>query len=213
MQPILAANAVVDIATIIAPIATFVAGYWLSSRDRIRDARQRLANMRSILIKELDENAQPLNELWPVSDNLAEAVPFGDIIGDRCAMLSTAVYDRYLDRLDALSPTELDKIYDAYKSVAHAIEAGRAYRLGRADDLSHESMVQLVSAALFTADTALRDMLNAVKAIQGGSAVHDRLLAERGSAMKRATEMKVTIEGAFAREPSAIQEPRGSNEH
>jgi hypothetical protein len=210
---VVAANTAVEITKAVVPLATFAAGYLLSSWDKFRESRRRLGNTRAILTKELDENAEALNKLWPPSNDLAEAVPFGALIAEACAGLSTQVYDGYLDRLDALGTAELDRVYDAYDGVRRAIEAGRAYQQARQQRFP-EGPSDFVAAALFTADAALERMLAALEALPPGAPVRTRLLEQRGSERARAAEMQAAISSAresqddsSSREPHSPQAP------
>lgn len=199
MQALVAANTAVEITKAVVPLATLAAGYLLSSWDRIRESRRRLNNTRTILVKELDENAESLNKLWPPSNDLKEAVPYALLIAEACSRLSTQVYDDYLDRLDALSAGELDALYDAYDAIRRAIAAGNAYQQARLERVS-ERPSDFVIAAVLSADTALERMLAALDALPHGGPVRDRLLRERGSDRGRADEMQAALTGALSRE-------------
>jgi hypothetical protein len=146
--------------------------------------------------------------LWPVSNELKDAVPFGEIIVHYGADLSTSVYDSYLGRLDSLTAEELSKVFRAYESIKRAIEAGHAFENANAE--KGESRRNLLVAGLFAADTALADMLTALQSIKGGSEIYDRLLKKRGSEIQRANEMQTAIDQALADNQPSEPDPSAS---
>src|SRR5690349_18942672 len=96
------------------PVATFVAGFWLSAwQRRSQDAKAR-RNMRSILRKELLADLRTVARVRaPAAD--AEAPLRDPLLVMRALLaLSTTVYEQYLGRLDSLGADELDAVYDAY---------------------------------------------------------------------------------------------------
>jgi hypothetical protein len=93
------------------PILTFIGGYLLSNIDKFRESRRKLRNMKRILFKEMSEIYKQLN---PVVGTNKEIFPDPVLICLASQKFSFAIYDKYLDKIDALRTKQLEKLYDAY---------------------------------------------------------------------------------------------------
>lgn len=107
-----------------ATIVGVIIGYVLSSLSRWRDKRKMLRNIKMVLLKEMKENCRELVKLTPFrGPHRANA----EMVADTLSMLSTSVYDKYLDQLCGLKEEELARVYHAYFWTKYDIEQGRKY--------------------------------------------------------------------------------------
>ena len=119
------ANTLLEMTKLILPVVTFLLGFGLSQLDKFRESKRRLRNLKSILFKELRENYKSLSQVQREKSGAAPPPPH--LTGLMMERLSTTVYENYLDRIDSLKPTELDKVFDAYAMMQNTIASAKEF--------------------------------------------------------------------------------------
>ena len=109
-----------SITAVITTVCAFISMILLERRKR----RKELKNIRSILLEEIRWNCKELMKLTPFSgDRRKRAVR--EVVGETMSMLSSSVYEKYLDKLCGLKEEEVRSIYALYIWVQYYAEAGR----------------------------------------------------------------------------------------
>lgn len=121
------------VTALIAAFLTFLFGLLLESRKR----RRELKKIRSKLLEEMKWNCKALMDLTPFDLSF---YPSGDfrlmrsqrragiaIVAEGLSMLSSSVYEKYMQRLYELKDEEFANVYDLYNRTKYCAEQGRKY--------------------------------------------------------------------------------------
>jgi hypothetical protein len=163
------------------PVATFVAGFWLSAWQRGSERKTALLNMRSILRRELAANYRVLMQLSATAEAADGPAEHPLLVMRNMTRLSTRVYDQYLGRLDQLAPDEVSAVYDANVSVTRLAELGREVTELAADATSRDAATMKARTNLPVLDHAFEGAAAALRALGTDPAELQAAEAERGS--------------------------------
>lgn len=100
-------------------------GYLLSVVNRIWIDKRNIANIKTIIFKEMSENYKRINPVLPRDKTFHPALI--DLPVQFSQALSFDVYEKYLNRLAEFEKEELVKIYDAYYHLTEFAKAARQF--------------------------------------------------------------------------------------
>lgn len=187
-----ATYSMIEIVTAVLPIMTFFVGTAYGYFDKVRDARRRVANTRSIVLKELAYNYDQINVLWPPNGDMASVSSFGM---EWASLLETVfensltmrVYTAYLGRFDTLAPEELDKIFDAYNTMYYGLDL--IERFPEKENESAQSRREELAAFVVLVESTLDRLEAAINALPNGPDVLNELRPKRGEQIALIPEM------------------------
>ncbi len=104
----------------ITTILAFISGILLESRKR----RKELKNIRLILLQEMRWNCKELMRLTPFEGDPKKRAPRA-VVAEGMSMLSSSVYEKYLDKVCGLKEKEVRSVHDLYIWIQYYAEQGR----------------------------------------------------------------------------------------
>jgi hypothetical protein len=170
-----------EIIKTVTPVVTFFLGYGLGEWRRISESRKKVRNIKTILFKEIGDNYTELNKVLPAQRSTPapyDAKSIAIATDGVLPHLSRAVYDKYLDRLDTLTPDELHKVYDAYLFLMQVARTVQWFNSNR----QNPQTASAVENALWTAHSKSEIALRAFK---GGDDFITRQASTRSEVLRQ----------------------------